>query len=243
LLTPDIAVGADGSWVQRERRGFPQQSGFGATSLTVKGRVFENDPHEALVSAAFTWSIGGSGDRSVGGGGPNALQPAVLFGKGFGDLPDSVEWLRPFAITGAVAAEFPTSRSTSTIGVDAMTGQLARMPTRAGSTLHWGLALEYSTFYLTDRFTGGPPTEEPLNQLVPLVEFAFDTPIGGGDSHQTAGTMNPGLTYVAESWQVGAEAIVPLNREAGRSVGARVQLTLFLTDLLPALFEHPVFGR
>jgi hypothetical protein len=34
----------------------------------------------------------------------------LTFGKGFGDLPDSLEWLRPFAI----AREFPINGRTLT---------------------------------------------------------------------------------------------------------------------------------
>jgi hypothetical protein len=84
------------------------------------------------------------------------------------------------------------------------------VPTINGNILHWVLALEFSTLYLTNRFTGGPPKEEPLNQFAPLVEFAFDTPIGRGFGHKTAGTSNPGLSYVAETWQLAAEAILPM---------------------------------
>jgi hypothetical protein len=64
------------------------------------------------------------------------------------------------------------------------------VPTINGNILHWGLAFEYSTLYLTDRFPGGSPKEEPLNQLVPLVEFAFDTPMGRGFGRKTTGTAN-----------------------------------------------------
>jgi hypothetical protein len=103
-----------------------------------------------------------------------------------------------------------------------------------------GFALEFSTLYLTSRFTPGKlPKEEPLNQLVPLVEFSFVSPRG----EKTAATMNPGLSYVAVTWQVAAEAIVPLNSEAGRSVGARAQLLLFLDDLIPSLFGKPLLSR
>ena len=55
--------------------------------------------------------------------------------------------------------------------------------------------------------------------------------------------MNPGLSYVAVSWQVAAEAIVPLNREAGRSIGARAQLLLFLDELIPSLFGKPLLSH
>jgi hypothetical protein len=131
--------------------------------------------------------------------------------------------------SGGISAEFPTSRSSTKVDIDPATGRLGQIAIRNGNRLHWGFALEYSTLYLTDRFTGGPPKEEPLNQLVPLVEFAFDSPIGCGFGRKTAGTVNPGLSYVAETWQVATEAIEPLNKEAGRNVGVRLQLLFFST--------------
>jgi len=60
---------------------------------------------------------------------------------------------------------------------------------------------------LTSRFTGGPPKQEPLNQLVPLIEFAVDNAPG----RKSVATMNPGLSYAAVTWQLAVEAVVPLN--------------------------------
>ena len=54
--------------------------------------------------------------------------------------------------------------------------------------------------------------------------------------------MNPGLSYVAVTWQVAAEAIIPLNGAAGRSLGARAQLLLFLDDLIPSPFGRPLLS-
>jgi len=101
-----------------------------------------------------------------------------------------------------------------------------------------GFSLQYSTYYLTSRFTGGPPKKEPLNQLVPLVEFSFDTPFG----QSTAATMNPGFAYVAVTWQIAAEAIVPLNRAGGSGPGVRAQLMFFLDDLIPSVFGKPLLS-
>jgi hypothetical protein len=199
LLTEKLAVSVDSSWIRRNRTSFPQQAGFGLASLTLKGQVFEDDPHEALVAASLSWGIGRLGNQAVGAGGSSALQPGVFFGKGLGDLPDRMAWLRPFGVAGAVTAEFPISRRSTTTDIDPATGRLGLVPTINGNILHWGLALEYSTLYLTDRFTGGPPKEEPLNQFVPLVEFAFDTPIGRGFGRKTTGTANPGPSYAAET--------------------------------------------
>jgi hypothetical protein len=53
-------------------------------------------------------------------------------------------------------------------------------------------------------------------------------------------TMNPGFAYVAETWQVAAEMIVPLNREGGNAPGFRAQLLFFIDDLLPSVFGKPL---
>jgi hypothetical protein len=45
--------------------------------------------------------------------------------------------------------------------------------------------------------------------------------------------MNPGYAYVAVTWQIAAEAIIPLNREGGSGTGFRAQLPFFLDDLYP----------
>jgi hypothetical protein len=113
------------------------------------------------------------------------------------------------------------------------------MLTRSVDILHWGVAVEFSTLYLTNRFTGGPPKDEPLNQLVPLVEFAIDNPSG----QKSIATVNPGFSYVAVTWQLAVEAIAPLNNASGHGVGGRAQLLLFLDDLAPALFGKPLLSR
>jgi len=239
LLTPTLGVGIEGAWVHRNW-GDSLRSGSDVTTLNVKGEVYRNNLHEILVSAGFGWGIGHSGAQGIGANAPDLLQSGIFFGKGFGDLPDGLAWLRPFGITGAVTLEHPMMGSSINFGIDPQTGQLGPTLTRNADTLHWGFALEFSMLYLTSRFTPGKlPKDEPLNQLVPLVEFSFDSQRG----QKTLATMNPGLSYVAVSWQVAVEAIVPLNSEAGRSVGGRAQLLLFLQDLIPSVFGKPLLSR
>jgi hypothetical protein len=59
---------------------------------------------------------------------------------------------------------------------------------------------------------------------------------------RSAATMNPGFAYVAVTWQIAAEAIVPLNREAGSGPGFRAQLLFFLDDLIPSVFGKPLLS-
>lgn len=243
LLTSTIAVGADSTYTLRDRRGFGQRSGFGPTHLNIKGLLFEDDPHETLVSASLSWGVGGLGDKSVGATNFSTFTPGLFAGRGFGDLPDALSWLRPFGVTGALALTVPTSATSSMGGSDIGPGRPNRLLEHNVDSLQWAFALEYSTLYLTDRFTGGPPTAEPLNQWVPLVEFSFDTPIGRGYGQKTIGTVGPGVSYVAETYQLSAEAILPINRQSGSSAGVLFQALFFLDDLVPALFANPVFGH
>jgi hypothetical protein len=238
LLTPTVGVVVDNSWIARNW-GVTKRSGFDVTSLGIKWEVYRDNPHETLISASLAWGIANSGAQGVDANAPHTIRPGLFLGKGFGDLPDSLSWLRPFGITGAFVLEHPTGSVSTNFGIDPVSGQLGPMMTRDVDILHWGFAVEFSTLYLTSRFTGGPPKEEPLNQLVPLVEFAFDSSRGT----KSIATMNPGLSYVAVTWQIAVEAIVPLNSASGHHIGARTQLLLFLDDLAPSLFGKPLLSR
>ena len=239
LLTPKLGMGVDSGWINRDWSG-GRRSGFDVTSVNLKGEVYRNDLHETLVAAGVSWGIGRTGAQGAGANAPDFVAPGIFFGKGFGDLPDGLAWLRPFGITGGVSYDQPLAGGSSTnIGLNSQAGLLEPFLTRNVEVVHWGLAVEFSTLYLTNRFTPRKlPKEEPLNQFVPLVEFAFDSAPGA----KTLATMNPGLSYVAVSWQLAAEAIIPLNERAGRSVGVRAQLLLFLQDLIPSIFEKPLLS-
>lgn len=239
LLTPTIALGIESGWLHRNWGGLGR-SGFESTDLTLKGEVYRNDLHETLVSASVTWGIGGSGAKGVGANAPDTIEPGIFFGKGLGDLPDQLAWLRPFGLTGAIVAEHPMRATSTNLAPDPATGLLGPITNRTVDRLHWGFSIQYSTLYLTDRFTPGRlPKNEPVHQFVPLVEFAFDSSHG----QKTAATMNPGLAYVSGTWQIAVEAIVPMNSEAGRAVGGRAQVLLFLDDLIPSLFGKPLLTR
>lgn len=237
LLTPTVGIVVDNSWIARNW-GVSKRSGFDATNVGLKWEIFRDNPHEMLLSASLAWGIGHSGAQGVNASAPDTIKPGIFFGKGFGDLPDSVSWLRPFGIAGAFVLEHPTGSISSNLGIDPISGQIGPMLTHNVDILHWGFAVEFSTLYLTSRFTGGPPKDEPLNQLVPLVEFAFDSAQGT----KSNATMNPGLSYVAVTWQIAVEAIVPLNSASGHTIGGRAQLLLFLDDLAPSLFGKPLLS-
>jgi hypothetical protein len=238
LLTPTLAVTIDSGWLHQD---WPvgHTSGFEKTDVGLKYEAYRNNQHEALVSVGLAWGIGHSGAQAVGADAPNSIQPGIFFGKGFGDLPSPLSWLRPFAITGAIVGEVPVGPAGNALAPNLVTDRFDTVLAPAVETLHWGFTIQYSTLYLTSRFDGGPPKEEPLNQFVPLVEFKFDSPKG----QYTAATVNPGIAYVAVAWQIAAEVIVPLNRAGANGAGFRAQLLFFLDDLIPTVFGKPLLSN
>jgi hypothetical protein len=232
LLLPDLALGVDSDWTEHQTPDGSTQRGIGATHLSLKGQLYRNDPHESLIAASVAWGIGGVGNADLHAHAYNTLEPGVFFGRGLGDLADRFSWLRPFGVTGGLVADFPLSRRSRPYP--------AATPLDNPIIVHTGLALEYSPLYLTDRAKGYPPSAEPVKQFIPLVEFQFDSPLNGGYGRQTSATMNPGLAYVGATFQLSAEAIVPLSRFGG-SAGLRIGAVFFLDDLVPLLFGEPVF--
>jgi len=203
------------------------QTGFDNAALNVLYEFFENDKHEAIASIGLTWDIGGSGSKSLGNDSFSTLTPTFYFGKGFGDLPDSLPFLRPYAITGTLGLGIPSSSGT----------QSAPNP----DTLEWGLALEYSLIYLQEHVKD-IGLKAPFNRLIPLVEFSMSTPLNRGVDKLTTGTINPGVIWSGQYFQVGIEAMIPVNNLSGHNVGVIAQLHFYLDDLLPKIFGKPLFG-
>jgi hypothetical protein len=82
-----------------------------------------------------------------------------------------------------------------------------------------------------------------VNRLVPITEFSFKTETSNFDENEpTTGTVNPGLLYVADKYQLGVEAIIPINRASGDGVGVIGNLHLFLEDILPNSLGKPLFA-
>jgi hypothetical protein len=60
------------------------------------------------------------------------------------------------------------------------------------------------------------------------------------ENNRTIGTVNPGIIYVADKFQIGAEAIIPINRASGKGIGWVAQLHFFLDDIFPATVGRPI---
>jgi len=242
-ITEDFAVSFSPTWTHIYAPGGPLgvgASGFQNIEASFKYRVFKNAEHEFVASVGVDIEWGGSGAQGVGADRFTTYMPTFYFGKGFGDLPASMGWARPFAITGQVGYAIPSSIATVT--VDPTSGDVdTEFNPRV---LTWGASLQYSLPYLKASVVDlGLP--DFVNRLIPLVEVSLQTPVSNFASSDTVttGTINPGLIYVGDTYQLALEAMIPVNRDSGTSVGVIGQVHFFLDDIFPNSIGRPIFGN
>lgn len=219
-ILPGFALGFGAGYVEADPPGGPKASGFTNVSVTPLIELIRDRAHETILSAGFIWEIGGSGSKAVADR-PSTYTPELLFGRGFGDLPDSVAPLRPFAVTGQIGFQIP---GTST----------------ASKAVEWGGAIEYSLLYLQNQVRDQGFTTF-VAHLTPFVEFSFESPTdrGGGG---TTGSINPGIVWSGQYVQLAVEAVIPVNGSSGDGPGAMAQLHFYLDDIFPDSFGLPILG-
>ena len=154
--------------------------------------------------------------------------PQLDVGVGFGALPKSLNLLRPFAITAEISTDVPDQ---SWIG-----------GAPNSTNFNWGFSIQYSLPYFNANVA--QIDNAFFKHLVPLTEFTFSKPVANfaPGTNVTTGAIQPGVMYMADSWQVSAEAILPINSASGRGVGFVGELHFFLDDLFPNTIGKPLFG-
>ena len=221
-IFPYFAVGVSNNYTIQKAYGVHSVKGFGDWEVTAKYEVYHNAEHEMVAAVGLIADIGGIG-RSPFEDSFVTLSPNFYFGKGFGDLPENLAALQPFAVTSQLGQSFPTS-------------------TAAANVFEWGFAVEYSLPYLQQHVKDiGMPA--PFKEMVPLVEFALATPENRAGRGLTTGTIDPGVLWITDYYELGVEANIPVNHESGAHVGVNLQLWIFIDDLWPKTFGHPLFGE
>ncbi len=204
--------------------------GFGYVPLVTEAKwnPFCWPEHEFMASVGLqeTWGWSGTGVMQQ----PfNTYTPILDVGKGFGDLPKSLNILRPFALTLAFSESVPTP--TWAEGLE--------NPTLAD----WGFTVQYSLPFYNEHVA---EIDNPFfKRLVPIVEGNFQRPIANtppGVYSGWTGTIQPGVVYEADTWQFALEAILPVNSQTGTGYGFVGELHFFLDDIFPNSLGKPLFG-
>jgi hypothetical protein len=235
VIFPNFGLSLNETLIRLIPKGDTPRLGFGNLEMGGKYQFFKSDPHETILSLGLDTEIGGTGRKAVGADSFTTFTPGLFYGKGFGDLPESVSFLKPLALTGVLGVALPTRSKNVTISDDDV--EIERNP----HVLQWGFAVEYSIPYLQS-FVKDFGLPVPFNRMIPVVELSFETPLDRGQGGKTTGTVNPGILWAGQFVQFGLEAIIPINVRTGKNVGVIGQLHFYLDDLFPKIFGRPLFG-
>jgi hypothetical protein len=226
-ILPDLGVTFSRRWRYVQSPGVPAVTGFDSLRTGLQYQLFINAPHEAmaLVGLGVTWGHTGRVQALLA---PDftTLTPTFDFGKGFGDLPESLTYLRPFAFTGNLSVEFPTKVESN--------------GNPNSNNFNYGFAFEYSLEYL-QHHVKDIGLGKPFDRLIPLVEVSLSTPLNRGLGGNTTGTVQPGFIWAGQYYQIAAETIVPINRLSGRGIGGLLQFHVFIDDIFPKSVGRPIF--
>jgi hypothetical protein len=226
-LTSNIGITLSDQYERLKPSGLPAVTGLGTFSAELDYQFFTDGPHETTAMIGLASSFAHTGRvQALGADDFTTLSPLFDFGKGFGDLPESLPWLRPFAITGNLSVDFPTK------------SESAGNPNP--NNFNYGFAFEYSLEYL-QHHVQDVGLGAPFDRMIPLVEVSFTTALNHGQSGQTIGTIQPGVIWAGQYIQIGAEAIIPATRQTGHGYGGIVQLHFYLDDIFPSSIGRPIF--
>jgi hypothetical protein len=231
-ITPDLGISIGEGWTQIRQPGGPTMAGFGDLETTLQYQLLKDNSHELAMLLGLVVDWGGTGATNAGIGTPySVFTPTYYFGQGFGQLPDTLDWARPIAVTGQIGYQIPTTSY--------IVSQAAFIP----QVLVYGGSVQYSMPYLKSEVKD-LQLADFFNHLIPIVEFQLETPVANnfGNSYLTTGTINPGVIWVGSYFQVGVEAVIPVNGASGTGIGFLGQVHLYLDDIFPKTFGQPLFG-
>jgi hypothetical protein len=233
-ITADLGVSIGSAGVTFQRN--PRATGLANLDVELKYVVYKNAEHELLIATGVNVDIGSTGSPAnapLPSAPFTTVTPKIFAGKGFGDA--SVDWLRPFAITGELDLNIPT----------ASLNAITLLPN--ATTLTYGATLQYSLLYMNSYVQEVP---DFMKKLIPSFEVIMTSPVsniapsmaGQFSPSDTTGVFGPSVYYIGSYFEIGVMAQIPINEASGKHVGALAVLDFFLDDIFPDSIGKPLFG-
>jgi hypothetical protein len=224
-ISDRFSLTLDSQWddITPKPRDEPHASGFNNLGITLKYAFFIDPEHEAITSVALE-STAPTGTEQVGAEKDWSFKPFLLYGKGAGDLPNTLKYLRPLAVQGDAGFEISTDHDRTT-------------------TLAHNIAVEYSIPYLQS-FVRDFGLRWPFNALIADTEFNFEHGVNGEEHGKTAAFVTPGFVYMDRYVEVGVAGRFPLNARAHEELdwGIVWIVDIFIDDIFPWTRWQPIGG-
>ncbi len=234
-IVPNFGLEFHEAYLHQRASDGSSANGWDNLGVGAKWQFLTNEPHELIMSIGTDIDIGGTGARQVADS-FSTISPGLFFGKGFGDLPESVNFLRPFAITGVISPGFPTR--SKNVSLDPATGET--IAERNPTTLTWAFSVQYSLMYLQS-FVKDIGLGDPFKRMILVTEFPMQTCMSADCKGKITGTVNPGIVWCGKYMEFGVAAQIPVNPRSGSSVGILGLFHLYLDDLFPKSIGRPLF--
>jgi hypothetical protein len=225
-ITDNLDFAVNGDYLT-QRGPTQNSSGWDNITLTLKD---QHPCKERYEHEEFAWSVGvirllpGTGSVQLRNAGAIAsvgsTAPTFYAGKGLGEL--KAGYLRPLALTFEVSRVFSDT------------------PSLSPNAWSYATSLQYSMPYL-QQHVKALHAPQFLTRMTPIVEVAMTSP----DSGSPSTTISPGILYDANTWQLGAEAIIPAahaTRQA-QHTGILIQYHVFLDAFYKNWFGKPLIKR
>lgn len=230
-LTDDVGFAFNDNYTINQTNAAKTETGWDDLTVTAKWARCIDPDSDFQLGFGVIREFGRTGTSHTGADEYGNTAPTLYIGKGLDFIPAPM--LQPLQITGELSYAIADKAIKTFTTTDAMTG-VASSRTNNGNTNQWigALSLQYPISFLQGEIKDfGLP--EPVAHLIPLVEFDWTSPTQSDGNAPTTFTLAPGFIYLRSWYQVGVEALVPLNKAAGTNVGATVQFHVFLDDLYP----------
>ena len=210
--------------------------------VSLKYVFFKSEEHETLISAGVSWDVGGTGSKKVGAESFDTVTPPLFFGKGFGDLPDSLDTqaVCPHRLhrRGAPDASYNkigTTREEGDRHVDRREGAESPWSCSGGSRFNT-ISNTYSSTSVTSACRA-VQSDDP------------DCRVRAGDADQRPQDLpdhrddQSGHDLVRQATSSSASRPAdPGNRASGKNVGVLAQVHFYLDDILPQVFSWTPFS-
>jgi hypothetical protein len=115
-LTQHLGLSFGDGWTRLSGPDGQTANGFGNLETTLKYQALTSPAHEAIVALGVSYERGGSGAARIGAERHSTITPSIYFGKGAGDLPDSLDWARPSRSPAWSATPSPPALTRPTSG-------------------------------------------------------------------------------------------------------------------------------
>jgi hypothetical protein len=230
-LTDEFGFAFNDDYNVNQQNNAKTQTGWDDITVTAKWAKCVDPDSDFQLGFGVIREFGRTGTSHIGSDEHGNTAPTIYLGKGLDEIPAPM--LQPLQFTGEFSYAVADREFKQFTVVDPLTGATT---TRAntGYPNAWigSFSVQYSIPYLQNQIKDFG-LAEPFAHMIPVAEFTWTSAAASPGGSPASWTLAPGFIYLRSWYQIGVEALVPLDKAAGTNVGFIVQVHVFIDDLYP----------